>query len=64
VTEEDYARAAEKHPEVRKAVATFRWTGSWHTVFLAIDPEGQSEDFSGARGTNTHLGEWIHLGWL
>jgi hypothetical protein len=43
VTEEDYVRAAEKHPEVSKAVARFRWTGSWHTVFLAIDAEGQTE---------------------
>ena len=37
VTEEDYARAAGKHPEVSKAVATFRWTGSWHTVFITVD---------------------------
>lgn len=43
VTEDDYARAAEKLPEVSKAVATFRWTGSWHTVFLTIDPAGQTE---------------------
>ena len=40
VTEEDYARAAEKHPEISRAVATFRWTGSWHTVFIAVDPKG------------------------
>ncbi|MHC4084376.1 MAG: putative baseplate assembly protein [Planctomycetota bacterium] len=43
VTEEDYARATEKHPEVDKAVATFRWTGSWHTVFITIDPLGHTE---------------------
>jgi hypothetical protein len=43
VTEEDYARAAEKHPEVDRAVATFRWTGSWHTVFLSMDPRGRAE---------------------
>lgn len=42
VTEEDYARAAEKHPEVSRAVATFRWTGSWYTVFLSIDPVGRT----------------------
>ena len=42
VTEADYARAAEKHPQVSKAVATFRWTGSWHTVFLTIDPVGSN----------------------
>ena len=40
VTEEDYALAAEKCPEVSKAVATFRWTGSWHTVFVTVDPSG------------------------
>lgn len=37
VTEEDYARAAERHPEVQRAAATFRWTGSWHTAFVSID---------------------------
>ncbi len=37
VTEADYAAAAMKHPAVRNAVATFRWTGSWHTVFLTLD---------------------------
>ncbi len=40
VTEEDYARAAEKHHQVAKAVATFRWTGSWHTVFVTVDRRG------------------------
>jgi len=40
VTEADYARAAEKHPDVSTAVATFRWTGSWYTVFVAIDRKG------------------------
>jgi hypothetical protein len=43
VTEEDYARAAEMLPEVSKAVATFRWTGTWHTVFLTVDPAGGTE---------------------
>jgi hypothetical protein len=37
VTEADYAAAAEKHPEVRRAAARFRWTGSWYTVFITID---------------------------
>lgn len=43
VTESDYARAAALHPEVAKAVATFRWTGSWHTVFITIDPVGRTD---------------------
>lgn len=37
VTPEDYAAMAEKHKEVQKAVAVFRWAGSWVTVFIAID---------------------------
>ena len=43
VTADDYARIAERHPGVSRAVATFRWTGSWHTVFVAIDPKGRTD---------------------
>jgi hypothetical protein len=40
VTPADYARFAEKHPGVQKAAATFRWTGSWRTVFVTVDRVG------------------------
>ena len=40
VTPDDYARAAERHPDVQRAAATFRWTGSWYTVFLTVDRVG------------------------
>lgn len=40
VTEEDYAAVAQRHPEVQRAAATFRWTGSWYTVFLTVDRLG------------------------
>jgi hypothetical protein len=40
VTEADYASAAERHPGVQKAMATFRWTGSWRTVFVTVDRAG------------------------
>jgi hypothetical protein len=40
VTPDDYARAAEQRPEVQRAAATFRWTGSWHTVFVTADRLG------------------------
>lgn len=43
VTEEDYAAAAKLVPGVANAVATFRWTGSWYTVFISIDPRGTNE---------------------
>lgn len=40
VTAADYAAVAERHPEVQKAAATLRWTGSWYTVFLTVDRAG------------------------
>lgn len=45
VTEEDYAEIARRFYDVRRAVAKFRWTGSWHTVFIIIDrKEGRPVD--------------------
>jgi len=38
VTAEDYATMAERHPQIQQAAATFRWTGSWRTVFVTVDP--------------------------
>lgn len=56
VTEEDYARIAERHPKISKAIATFRWTGSWHTVFVTVDPRRIEEvDFK----LKNELKEWI-----
>jgi hypothetical protein len=43
VTEADYVAAASKLPEVAGAVATFRWTGSWYTVFVGIDPRDPAD---------------------
>jgi hypothetical protein len=40
VTAADYGEVAERHPEVQRAVATRRWTGSWHTMFIAVDRKG------------------------
>jgi hypothetical protein len=37
VTEEDYASVSERNPRIQQAAATFRWTGSWHTVFVTAD---------------------------
>jgi hypothetical protein len=38
VTAADYALAAQMHPAVAQAVANFRWTGSWYTVFITASP--------------------------
>jgi hypothetical protein len=37
VTPADYAEVTERHSAVQRAAATFRWTGSWHTVFVTTD---------------------------
>ena len=42
VTEADYVSVARKLPQVQSAVASFRWTGSWYTVFLGIQPADTS----------------------
>ena len=40
VTMADYEQIAETNPLVDKAVASLRWTGSWYTAFIAVQPEG------------------------
>jgi hypothetical protein len=47
VTAQDYADAAKLVNGVDNAVAQFRWTGSWLTVFVAIDPVGRADLPSG-----------------
>jgi hypothetical protein len=42
VTERDWEEMALRHPDVAAARASFRWTGSWHTVFVAIHPVDQA----------------------
>jgi hypothetical protein len=43
VTEGDYADIVGQLPGVQRAAATFRWTGSWYTAFVTVDPQGQEE---------------------
>jgi len=43
VTEDDWVRAATELEDVAGAVATFRWTGSWLTVFIAADPVDRAD---------------------
>jgi hypothetical protein len=47
VTAADYAEVAGRHPEVQRAAGTFRWTGSWHTVFVTADRVGGKNVDSG-----------------
>ena len=43
VTAADYAEVATRHPLVSGAVARFRWTGSWLTIYLTIDPKDRQD---------------------
>lgn len=38
VTEDDYGQMAAQSSAIREARGTFRWTGSWYTAFVSIDP--------------------------
>src|SRR5262249_53754855 len=40
VTADDYAAVSEREADVQRAAATFRWTGSWYTVFVTADRSG------------------------
>jgi hypothetical protein len=40
VTVEDWAEMARRHADVQRAVATFRWNGHGHTVFVTVDRYG------------------------
>jgi predicted phage baseplate assembly protein len=40
VTTKDWADVAQRDSSVQRAVAQYRWTGSWHTAFVAVDRRG------------------------
>jgi hypothetical protein len=40
ITMADYEAVAESNSQVDNAVASLRWTGSWYTVFIAVEPVG------------------------
>jgi hypothetical protein len=41
VTPVDYAERAMQYPGVKRAAATLRWTGSWHTVLVTVERDHQ-----------------------
>ena len=56
VTDADYAAVAERHPEVARAAATRRWTGSWYTEFVTVDRRrGAPVDADFRTGLEAHL---------
>ena len=56
VTVDDYARVTERSTVVQRAAASFRWTGSWHTVFVTADrAAGLAVDEEFEAGIRRHL---------
>jgi hypothetical protein len=52
VTQDDYGtQAVVIDPTLEKALGTFRWTGSWQTVFISIDPQGKDTIDAARRAT-------------
>ena len=58
VTPADYAAIAERHPQVRKAAAQFRWTGSWYTVFVTVEGSG-GLDVASDESFKEEMEDWI-----
>ncbi|HMP45589.1 MAG TPA: baseplate J/gp47 family protein [Sphingopyxis sp.] len=59
VTPADYVAAAESHGDVQRAYGERRWTGSWNTIFLAIDRRGGGPvDEAFAAGLRAHLASY------
>ena len=64
VTPDDYAEVAARHPQVQRAAATLRWTGSWRTVFLTVDrTNGQPVDEAFRAELRSHLGRYRLAGY-
>jgi len=56
VTADDYAEVTGRHRQVQRAAATFRWTGSWRTVFVTVDRLGGGRvDAAFEEAIATHL---------
>ncbi|MFE7836524.1 putative baseplate assembly protein [Streptomyces sp. NPDC057474] len=56
VTEADWTEVTERVGTVHRAASTFRWTGSWHTVFVTADrPGGRPVDAAFERDLRVRL---------
>lgn len=40
VTANDYSEVSQRRPDIQRAAAAFRWTGSWRTAFVTVDRAG------------------------
>lgn len=62
VNADDYAMIAQRPPQVQKAAATIRWTGSWYTVFVSVDRLGsRPADDPGFLGEVKRFLQWYRM---
>ncbi|HPT36970.1 MAG TPA: hypothetical protein PLZ44_01630 [Methanothrix sp.] len=63
VTEDDYADKACRYADVQMAVATLRWTGSWHTMFINVERRGgKAVDAQFKEGAHSFLSRFCMAG--
>lgn len=56
VTEDDYGAMALQDPAIRQARGTLRWTGSWYTAFVSVEPQaGGTPDATLVKATTERL---------
>lgn len=63
-TETDFARLAETHPEVARAAASLRWTGSWFVLEVAAERTGGLPSDAAFLGrVRAFLEDWRQAAW-
>ncbi len=62
VTAADYSEITERRPDVQKAQATRRWTGSWYTMFVTVEREGADADAAFEANVATYLAPFRLMG--
>ncbi len=63
ITADDYAQLAGQYPNVQRAAASLRWTGSWYEVLVAIDQKGTDEiDPALLQGVAAYLEQYRRIG--
>ena len=64
VTERDYAEIAERHPDVLRAAARLKWSGSWNLAQLYIQrPAGRAVDELFERRLRRYMRPYMLAGW-
>jgi len=51
---QDYVNVTEQNPQIEDAAANLRWTGSWYTVFITAEPQGNANLSKALRRSLTH----------